>query len=92
MQLDIKADVQLNRCARGLPFLGYRVYPAVIRLAPRSKRRFARRLRQYEHRYLAGEWSEADLQRHMEPVTSFARFAQSDGLRKTTIDRFGLVA
>jgi len=90
--LSLKDNVQLNRTARGLPFLGYRVFPGCIRLAPRSKRRFTRHLREYEGRYLSGEWSERDLQRHMEPVIAFARFADTDGFRKQVLRRFGRVA
>ncbi len=40
LSLEVKLDFQLNRCVRGIPFLGYRVFPQKILLAPRSKRRF----------------------------------------------------
>jgi len=39
----------------GIPFLGFRVYPGVIRLNPRTLRRFHRRVRDCERRFAAGE-------------------------------------
>jgi hypothetical protein len=35
---------------------------------------------------------EAELQRHMQPVTAFAMFADSDALRNDIIRRYGKVA
>ena len=92
LSLVLKDNIQLNRCVRGMPFLGYRIFPRIIRLSPRSKRRFVAHLTEYEQRYLSGEWSEASLQRHMQPVTAFASFANSDALRRDTISRYGKVA
>ena len=90
LALDLNENVQLNRCAGGIPFLGYRVFPDHIRLAPRSRKRFIRRFKQYESRWLSGEWSESDLARHMEPLVDFTRVARADGFRRRVIARFGV--
>jgi hypothetical protein len=73
-------------------FLTNRIFPGSIKLVPRSKQRFAEHLRDYEQKYFSGEWSEAELQRHMQPVTAFAMFADSDALRSDIIRRYGKVA
>ena len=85
--LDLKANVQLNRCGRGLPFLGYRVFPGRLTLGPRARLRFARKLRGYEGEWLSGQWSESDLQRHMEALLSYVCFADTLKLRRVIVAR-----
>jgi hypothetical protein len=82
--------VQLNRCARGIPFLGYRVFPGRIRLAPRSKKRFIQKFKLYENRWQKGEWSEDDLARHMLSLVEFTKAADARSFRQTVIERFGV--
>ncbi len=92
LHLDLRVNVQLNRCARGLPFLGYRVFSDRLTLGPRARRRFSRKLRGYEQEWATGEWSEADLARHMEALLSYVRFADSLDLRRQIVDRFSVAA
>jgi len=92
LHLDLKGNVQLNRCAGGLPFLGYRVFRDRLKLGPRARRRFSRKLRGYEQEWVTGEWSEADLARHMEALLSYVRFADSLTLRRQIVDRFSVAA
>jgi len=81
----LKDNVQINRCARGLPFLGYRVFPQRLDLGPRARQRFARRMRGYEAEWREGAWSEADLSRHMEALLSYVRFADTVTLRRRIV-------
>jgi hypothetical protein len=90
LALDLKDNVQLNRCVRGIPFIGYRVFPSYIRLAPRSRKRFISRFKQYEHKWQNGQWSESDLVRHMEPLIEFTRAAHTESFRRNVIQRFGV--
>lgn len=90
LALDLKDDIQLNRCALGVPFVGYRVFPSRIRLVPRSKRRFIRKFKHYETKWQSGEWSQSDLVRHMEPLIEFTRAAHADDFRRNVIARFGV--
>jgi len=83
--LELKDNVQINRCARGLPFLGYRVFPQRLDLGPRARQRFARRMRGYEAEWREGAWSEADLSRHMEALLSYVRFADTVTLRRRIV-------
>jgi len=85
LALELKDNVQINRCARGLPFLGYRVFPGRLDLGPRARQRFARKLRGYEAEWRRGAWSEAELARHMEALLSYVRFADTVELRRRIV-------
>lgn len=92
LKLELKDNIQLNRCARGVPFLGYRVWPGRITLGPRAGRRFADKLRAFETKWETGEWSETDLARHMEALLSYVRFADTLALRRQMIQRYSIAA
>lgn len=79
--LTLNDDVQLNRSARGMAFLGYRVFPGRIGLTPRSKSRFARKLRQYDKEFHRGTRAEADVARRVQALCAFVRFADTRSLR-----------
>ncbi len=55
LKLQLKGNVQLNRCGYGIPFLGFRVYPHVIKLGAQSKKRFRETFQKYDRKYLAGK-------------------------------------
>lgn len=88
--LTFKDNVQLNRCRAGLPFLGYRIFPQTVRLTPRSRSRFVRRFRENEREFLAGQLSERNLVRRMEPLVDFTRVAAAAGFRRQVIRLFGV--
>ena len=90
--LALKENVQLNRSERGVPFLGYRVYPGRLALGPRARRRFARKLRAYEREWNEGAWSEADLARHMEALLSYVRFADTVALRRRIVGCYSMAS
>lgn len=90
LRLELKENRQLNRTACGVPFLGLRVFPHGVRLTPRSRRRFACKLREGEARALRGEWSEATLARHVTPLVEFTRAAAAEGFRRNILERFGV--
>jgi len=81
LRLTLKDDVQINRSARGMPFLGCRVYPDRICLTPESKSRFARKLRRYDKELRNGTRDENDVARRVQALCAFVRFADSHGLR-----------
>ncbi len=88
--LELKPNVQLNRCQRGIPFLGFRIFPYCIRLSPASRRRFQRKFRRYERKWIDGEWTEKELDDHVRPLIEFTKAADSVGLRRLVIERFGV--
>jgi len=92
LKLELKAEPSLNRTALGMDFLGYRLFPRTVRLARRSKIRFARKLRRYEQAFVEGWWSEAELQQRTTALLAFVLTAESGGFRRHVLERFGVAA
>jgi len=79
----------------GIPFLGFRVWPAVVRLDPRTRRRFRRRARVLERRYRRGEIDEAARLRSASGLIGWTEQADARGLRRALYARMrrdGLLA
>lgn len=76
LDLQIKAP-QLNRTRHGVDFLGCRVYHNRVTLNRRSRRRFSRKLRRLENRYMVGELTELQLQQR---ATAMVAFTQTPGI------------
>ena len=85
IHLELKDNIQLNRCELGVPLLGFRVYPQKIRLDPRSRNRFSTKLRASERDYIAGRYDEQDLVRLVTPLVAFVQFADTKGFRHSII-------
>ncbi len=92
LKLTLKHNIQLNQSYRGIPFLGFRVFPNHIRLLPQSMRRFSKKLREYEQNYYEGIWSEKELVRHTEPLIDFTNAGDSLRFRRLIIERFGVLS
>jgi retron-type reverse transcriptase len=92
LSLELKDNIQLNRCSRGIPFLGCRVFPDRILLSPRSRQRFSKKFREYENNLIIGKWSWEELARHTGPLIEFTKAADSKGLRRHIIHRFGVLS
>ncbi len=92
LRLGIKPNVSLNRTALAMDFLGSRVFPQELRLARRSKLRFARKFRRYEGEWSAGRGTELELQQRMQALVAFTLPACSRLWRRHVINRFGVVA
>ncbi|MEI6785625.1 MAG: hypothetical protein WCQ21_32455 [Verrucomicrobiota bacterium] len=88
----MKPNVGLNRTAFGMDFLGYRVFPQDLRLVRRSKLRFARKFRRYEGEWVAGRWTDVQLQQRMQALVAFTLPARSQPWRRHVLHRFGVVA
>jgi hypothetical protein len=92
LRLALKPNAGLNRTSFGMDFLGYRVFPDELGLARRSKLRFARKFRRYEREWVAGRWTELQLQQRMEALVAFTLPARSRPWRRHVLHRFGVVA
>jgi RNA-directed DNA polymerase len=92
LKLELKFNVMLNRTECGMDFLGYRIFPDDLRLAKRSKRRFASKFRAYEREHRDGVWSELELQQRMTSLIAFTLPCRSRGFRRNMIERFGAEA
>ena len=88
LKVELKGNTAINRTAFGIDFLGYRLFPGVLRLARRSKLRFARKFRRYEAAYATGAWSELVLQQRMTALLAFVTPAESVAFRRHVFERF----
>jgi hypothetical protein len=61
----------LNHVQRGLPFLGYTLYPYKTFLSHNSRRRFSTKLTKYNRLLNNGIWSQLEYQRHVLPLLAF---------------------
>ena len=73
--------------ARGMDFLGYRVFPSHTKLARRSKVRYARRLRALAHLHESGRLTEMQVQQRLTAITAFVLPTRSHGLRKRAMEK-----
>ena len=92
LRLELKPTVALNKTACGMDFLGYRLHPGELRLARRSKLRFARKFRRYERAHLEGRWTEAQLQQRVQALVAFTLPCRSRDWRRHVMERFGVAA
>jgi hypothetical protein len=92
LRLTLKANIQLNRTERGIPFLGFRVFPAHIRLLPEGKKRFSARYREYERRYCDGTWSARELARRFDGLYAYARYSDCLPFRRYCTEHFGVLS
>jgi len=88
--LELKETVQLNHCWQGIPFLGFRVFPDRLLLAPQSRKRFVAKFRFYEKEWQSRCWSDKTLQRHLAALMGSTEIADAYGFRKDIITRFGI--
>jgi len=80
LRLELKETAtRLAPVTEGIPFLGFRVYPGVLRLNSRTLRRFRRRWRGRERAYRAGRLGGDDLARTV--ASLFAHMAHADTWR-----------
>jgi hypothetical protein len=92
LSLTLKENVQLNRSVKGVPFLGFRVFPYTIRLSKASGKRFIAKFQEAESRYASGQWSMNELVRHTEPLVAFTRHAEASGFRRNVIQCYGILS
>lgn len=72
----------LNSTFKGLPFLGYLVFPDKVMLNKKSRQRFKNKLIQCTRKLRNDEWNQSDYQRHVLPLIAFAKHADTFNLRR----------
>lgn len=92
LRLDLKEKVTVNKTAFGMDFLGYRIFPQELRLARRSKLRFACKFRRNERAWMEGRWTELTLQQRMQALVAFTLPASGRNWRLHVENRFGVAA
>lgn len=81
--------VCLNRTAFGMSFLGYRVFPAALRLTHRSRVRYRRKITGLHQEYSKGICSEDDAANKAMSLTAFVQRADSLAMRRRIFETLG---
>ena len=68
-------EPQINNCVLGIPFLGYRVLPFMIKLTQKAKRRFKKKIKLAMCNYDNGYISELECARTCETLLAFVNHA-----------------
>jgi len=71
----------LNSTDKGLPFLGYMLFPKTVLLNNSSRKRFKAKLKQYTYKLNNAQWNQAEYQAHVLPLIAFAKHANTFNLR-----------
>jgi RNA-directed DNA polymerase len=86
LELKEKATV-LAPVQEGVPFLGFRVYPNLIRLKPENKKRALSTLKIRTRAFKAGEISEEDYSQSLMSTTEHLKIANTNNFRKDVFAR-----
>ena len=86
LALNIKPEL-LNYTSKGLPFLGYLLYPNGKRLNSRSKKRFIKKVKLYENKLSNEKWSQEEYQRHILPLLDFVKKANTHNFRSMLFEK-----
>lgn len=76
----------LNATDKGLPFLGYLLFPDKIFLNSNSRKRFKSKLAQCTQKLNKEEWTQTEYQSHILPLIAFAKHANTYRLRTKYIE------
>lgn len=71
----------LQRSDRGLPFLGFLLFPHYRKLTQTSKRRFYKKAKATHSAYLSGRYDSTTAARRLQSLTAFTRHADATRLR-----------
>ncbi len=88
LRLELKPDI-LHHCSKGLPFLGYLLFPDRIKLMQKSKIRFMKKSKMYEKKLNSGKWSQEQYQAHLNPLLAFIMKADTFSFRKKYFEENG---
>lgn len=86
LRLELK-PVCLNSVEKGVPFLGYVLFPCGVRLNKNSKKRFLRKHKCYAGKLRSGAWSQKEYARHAEPLFAFTRYADTLNFRRYAVEK-----
>lgn len=91
LRLQLKPPIYRNS-ENGVEFLGYKVFYHHLELTGRSKKRYRKKLLDYEKKRLSGKWSETDYRRHVEPLVSFTDHAACHAFRTSCNELMGVTS
>ena len=85
LNLELKPTGGLHRTARGVDFLGTRIFPDCVELARSSKVRFRRKVALLDGMLASGMMSERRYQTRMTQIFAFVRNCDTEALRRKVI-------
>jgi RNA-directed DNA polymerase len=86
LSLSLKpSGTYINSSTNGLTFLGRRVFPATLRVAPENLKRMLKRMQACESNYLSGEMDESSFLQTMNSYWSILQHGDTLGLRKKLV-------
>ena len=85
--LTLKDNAFVQRSRAGLSFLGFRIYPGVLKLSRRRQRRYREARARWERAYWAGELDAAGLQRGYASALAMTAHADARGFRQADLQR-----
>lgn len=90
LHLKIKeGSILLNTRVHGLPFLGFRIFPKLIRMKSINVKRMVTKIKLRQYEYKCGEIDENALYRSVQSMLSFADYADSRQLLKRICNNMG---
>ncbi len=86
LQLSLKPSAtQIAPVTEGVPFLGFRIFPGLIRLNPRSLRRYRKRLHEREFDYKTGKIDVETLTASVQSMIAHMRHTDTLRLRQSLL-------
>jgi hypothetical protein len=79
----------LNRCTKGLTFVGYLIFPEKTHLAARSRKRYQQKMNEFTGWLETGRWAQSEFQQHALALNAFAFHADSLYFRKNVLCNIG---
>ena len=81
LKLELK-QFCLNHTTKGIPFLGYLIFPNQIRLRYSSRKRFETKFKLFQKKYDQLIWDESEFQRHLQSLIAFTLKANTLAYRR----------
>jgi hypothetical protein len=77
----------INSVSKGVPFLGYTLFPRHVRLSRISRKRFVKKYAACAGRLACGTWTEREYAGHLCPLIAFTRYADARHFRQAVSQR-----
>ncbi len=84
LRLELKPPC-IHNSIKGLPFLGFVLFPTMIRLNKQSRKRFIQKMGKYYSFLIHGNWDQQTFANHVLPLIAFTQHAQTKTLRSNVI-------
>jgi RNA-directed DNA polymerase len=87
LRLELKENaVRLAHCITGIPFLGFRIFPGILRLRNENKRRWLKKLRKQKQKFEAGIIDEITYSRGLNSMFEHLKIADTYRFRRNLVD------